>query len=42
LKSLWTKYDSKVSKAIIYEEYHIVDIGFLQSKLDMIKAYQKN
>lgn len=42
LKDFWTKNDSKVSKAVSYEEYHLVDVGLLPSTLDRIKAYQRN
>jgi hypothetical protein len=42
LKSFWTKYDSKVSKAISYDEYHLVNVGLQPFELDRIKTYRKN
>jgi hypothetical protein len=42
LKSFWTSYDSKVSEATNYKDYHLVNAGLLPIDVDSIKAYQKN
>ena len=42
LKSLWTNYNSKVSEATSYEDYHLVNARFLPDNVDKVKAYWKN
>jgi hypothetical protein len=42
LKYFWTNYDSKVSEATNYEDYHLVNVGLLPCEIDKIKAYRKN
>jgi hypothetical protein len=42
LHSFWTKYNSKVSKATSYKDYHLVNAGLQPCKVDRVKAYQKN
>ena len=42
LKNLWTNYNSKVSEATSYEDYHLVNASLLLDNVDKIKAYQKN
>jgi hypothetical protein len=43
LHSFWTKYNSKVSKATSYEDYHLVNAAdLLPDDVDRVKAYQKN
>jgi hypothetical protein len=42
LHSFWTKYNSKVSEARSYEDYHLVNTGMQPCKVDRVKAYQKN
>jgi serine/threonine protein kinase len=42
LHSFWTKYNSKVSEAISYEDYHLVNAGLLLDDIDRVKAYWKN
>jgi serine/threonine protein kinase len=42
LKSFWTNYNSKVSEATSYENYHLVNTGLLPDDVDKVKAYRKN
>jgi hypothetical protein len=42
LQSFWTYYNSKVSKATSYKDYHLVNAGLLPVNVDRVKAYQKN
>jgi hypothetical protein len=42
LKSFWTNYNSKVSEATSYEDYHLVNAGLLSDDVDKVKAYRKN
>jgi serine/threonine protein kinase len=43
LHNFWTKYNSKVSKATSYEDYHLVNAaGLLPDDVDRVKAYRKN
>jgi serine/threonine protein kinase len=42
LKSFWTNYNSKVSEATSYEDYHLVNAGLLSVDVDKVKAYRKN
>jgi hypothetical protein len=42
LKSFWTNYNSKVSEATSYEDYHLVNAGLLPDDIDKVKAYRKN
>jgi serine/threonine protein kinase len=42
LKSFWTNYNSKVSEATSYEDYHLVNAGLLPNNVDKVKAYRKN
>jgi hypothetical protein len=39
LHSFWTKYNSKVSEATSYEDYHLVNVvGLLSGDVDRVKA----
>jgi hypothetical protein len=41
LHSFWTKYNSKVSEATNYEDYHLVNAaGLLPDNVDRMKAYR--
>jgi serine/threonine protein kinase len=42
LKSFWTNYNSKVSEATSYKDYHLVNAGLLPVNVDKVKAYRKN
>jgi hypothetical protein len=42
LHSFWTKYNSKVSEATSYEDYHLVNAGLQPCEVDRVKAYRKN
>jgi hypothetical protein len=42
LKSFWTNYNSKVSEATSYKDYHLVNAGLLPDDIDKVKAYRKN
>jgi hypothetical protein len=43
LHSFWTKYNSKVSEATSYEDYHLVNaVGLQPDDVDRVKAYRKN
>jgi hypothetical protein len=39
LHSFWTKYNSKVSEATSYEDYHLVNVGLQPCEVDRVKAY---
>jgi hypothetical protein len=39
LHSFLTKYNSKVSEATSYEDYHLVNAGLQPCKVDKVKAY---
>jgi hypothetical protein len=41
-QSFWTKYNSKVSKATSYKDYHLMNACLVLAKVDRIKAYRKN
>jgi serine/threonine protein kinase len=41
LKRNWTNYDSKVSEATNYKDYHLVNASFLPVEVDKVKAYRK-
>jgi serine/threonine protein kinase len=41
--SFWTKYNSKVSEATSYKDYHLVNAaGLLSDNVDRVKTYRKN
>jgi hypothetical protein len=43
LHSFWAKYNSKVSEATSYEDYHLVNAaGLVPDNVGMVKAYRKN
>jgi hypothetical protein len=42
LHSFWTKYNSKVSEATSYEDYHLVNASVQPCEVDKMKAYRKN
>jgi hypothetical protein len=42
LHNFWTKYNSKVSEATSYEDYHLVNTGLQPCEVDRVKTYQKN
>jgi serine/threonine protein kinase len=43
LHRYWTKYNSKVSEATSYEDYHLVNAAsLLPNNVDRVKAYRKN
>jgi hypothetical protein len=42
LKSFWINYNSKVSEATSYEDYHLVNASLLPVDVDKVKAYRKN
>jgi serine/threonine protein kinase len=43
LHSFWTKYNSTVSEATSYEDYHLMNAtGLLLDDVDRVKAYRKN